>query len=163
MHTLTRRSLVLLPLLALGFTGCAGKMSKADCEKTDFYQVGLKDGKAGRGPERLAELNSMCVEHGVPAGDSKYTYGRQVGLTEYCSDSRAASDAKAGRTDSICAKEKVPPYQTAYARALEAEKANRAKELKKVENSKAELDKKAGKLQSELNQYNQQGSDANSN
>ena len=93
----------------------------------------------------------------------KYAYGRKVGLADYCSDRRARSDAKDGKTDSICLAERVPPYQRAYAEALDALKKKSASELSDVQKSKEQLQKKEDKLHGQLQQIDQQTKTAPTN
>jgi len=131
-------------------------MSKSDCEKADFYAIGLKDGKDGKNGDRLNDIKAMCSSHGVTVAEDKYTYGRKVGLTEHCDESQAKKDAKKGITDSICAKEAVPPYQTAYSKAVIEEREARAKDLKNLQNNKQKLEKREGELQSQINKYDSQ-------
>lgn len=145
---------LVVPFALLG--ACSGKMSKSDCEKADFYEIGLKDGRKGNSAERLEEIKGMCGEHGVTVAEPRYTYGRQVGLAEYCDADRAEDDAKDGKTDSICLKEKVPPYETAYLKEIQKRREAKAEDLAKLQKSKDELSKKEAELQSQLNQIDEQ-------
>jgi hypothetical protein len=150
-----------MPVALLGLSACSGKMSKSDCEKSDFYEIGLKDGKNGKNADRLGEIKEMCSSHGVTVAEDKYTYGRKVGLTEFCDEGQAKKDAKKGVTDSVCAKEAVPPYQTAYNKAVVEEREAKAKDLKKLQDNKQKLEKREGELQSQINQYDQQNGAVN--
>ncbi|RYZ97862.1 MAG: DUF2799 domain-containing protein [Proteobacteria bacterium] len=147
---------VAVPVALLSFTACSGKMSKSDCEKADFYEIGLKDGKKGKDGSRLADITATCGSHGVTVVEDKYTYGRKVGLTEFCDASQAQKDAKKGITDSICAKEAVPPYQTAYSKAVIDEREAKAKEIKELQARKGKLEKREGELQNQINTYDSQ-------
>jgi hypothetical protein len=147
-------SLGLLAVAVVGFSSCSSKMSKNDCEKADFYEIGLKDGKAGKSIDRLKEITAMCSDSGVTVQESKYTYGRQVGLASFCDDGRAKSDAKSGRTDSLCMQEKIPPYMTAYSRYVEKTKLEKAEDLKKLQARKDKLQAEQDKLQADLNNIN---------
>lgn len=147
---------VAMPLSLVAFSACSSKMSKSDCEKADYYEIGLKDGKKGKGAERLEEIKGMCSAQGVAVAEEKYTYGRKVGLTDYCDEGQAKKDAKKGITDSVCAKEAVPPYQTAFTKAVADERAARAEALKELQADRAKIEKREGELQSQLNTYDQQ-------
>lgn len=153
-----RKSLLSLSL-AVPFAllaACSGKMSKSDCEKADFYEIGLKDGQKGKGAERLNEIKEMCSAHGVAVAEPRYTYGRQVGLAEYCDADRAEDDAEDGKTDSICLKEKVPPYETAYLKEIQKRREAKAEDLRELQKNKDKLSQREAELQSQLNQIDEQ-------
>ena len=144
------------PALLLSFSACSSKMSKSDCEKADYYELGYKDGKKGGSGERLGQLKDTCGSQGVTVNEDNFNYGRKVGLTEYCDAGQAEKDAKKGVTDSICLKEKVPPYEFAYNKAIVEHKDDVAKNLQKIQSEKNELQQKEDKLQAQLNTINQQ-------
>ena len=144
--------------IAVGLSACATGMSKKDCETKDYYQMGLEDGKDGKGAERLQHVTEVCSKQGVAVTADKYNYGRQVGLASYCTESRAQSDVKEGRGDSICIKDKVPPYETAYAKQIEKGRMDQEANLKDVQKEQGKLQEKQDKIQKNLNQLNQQKS-----
>ena len=152
----SKLTLALAVALVAGLSSCAGKMSKKDCEAVDYYEVGLKEGKAGKNADRIRELTETCTAEGVAIGTEKYNYGRQVGLADYCDESRAKSDVKKNITDSICMREKVPPYQTAYKAALAASREDKLKAIEKLEKAKAELLQQEEKARADLNAVDQQ-------
>ena len=101
-----RSSLSIAALAACVFaTGCASKMTKTECEQKDYYELGLKEGKKGANRDHFNEITQQCQEQGVTTAADKYTYGRQVGLADFCSDSRAKKDANNNVTDSVCLNE----------------------------------------------------------
>ena len=70
-----RSALVLAQTLGLvavlGLSGCASKMTKQECESTDFYQMGVDDGSHGRTADRYAQQSQECKQDGVGAPRSK--------------------------------------------------------------------------------------------
>ena len=136
--------------------GCAGKLTKNECESKDFYQQGLNDGKDGRAADRFDKMKQQCSDQGVKIDDTKYSYGRKVGLASYCDSSRAESDAKKGKTDSICLAEQVPPYQRAYQNELGTLKAKSDAEMKSLSERQQKLQDRQGKVESQQKQIEQQ-------
>jgi hypothetical protein len=142
-------------LLPFALAACSGAVTKKDCQDADYYDIGLKDGKHGESAE-IARYRDQCSREGVAIDEARYNYGRKVGLAEYCDEGRAEDDAKKGNFDSVCSREKVPPYQAAYAKELDDARADREKELKKVQESKNELQAKQDKIQAEISAIDQQ-------
>lgn len=143
----------LLFLLPLAFAACASE-SRKDCDKINYYDMGLQDGKKGRKMESLAEVKGKC---GIEASsEDKYNYGRKVGLAEYCDESRARNDAKNVHKSAVCVQEKVPPYNIAYNRALDEVRTDRLKELEGVKKDKGKLQARQDELQSDINRIDQQ-------
>ena len=139
-----------------GLAGCAGKMTKSDCEQKDLYKMGLEDGQDGKDNSSFQKYAASCQPMGVNVTAEKYDYGHQVGMTSYCSNSRAESDANAGKTDSICVTQKVPPYLTAYDAQLARLKKRRESDLKQNEKDQAKLQQQNDKLKSGLNKIDEQ-------
>ena len=136
--------------------GCASKMNKNDCEQKDLYKVGLEDGQDGKDNANYQKYAAQCGPQGVNVTAEKYDYGHQVGMAKYCSDGRAQDDAKAGKTNSICMAQKVPPYVTAYNAQLDNLKKRREADLKDVEKNQARLQKQQEQLKSGLNKIDEQ-------
>ena len=53
-------NLAILGAMALATGGCASKMTKAECQKTDFYQMGLSDGRDGESTARQSKVTDEC-------------------------------------------------------------------------------------------------------
>ncbi len=143
-------------MTVVGVSGCATGMSKEDCEKTDYYQIGLEDGKSGKRSTRLEELSEKCSRQGVAVPVTKYKYGRDVGMAEYCSADRGKSDARSGKLDSLCIQEKVPPYETGFRQELELLKRKKLEGIKSLQKTQDENKVQQDKLKNDLNQIDQQ-------
>lgn len=135
---------------ALSLASCSTSLSRKDCEEKDFYAQGLEDGKDGKNADRLEKIRTSCGEYGLTNAYDRYDYGRKVGLAEYCNEDRARKDVREGKSDSICMKENVPPYQLAYQRATEERRNEKRKELEKLQKEQEKLNKKATAVQSDL-------------
>ena len=140
---------------------CSSAPSRKDCEQTDYYQMGLSDGKDGKDTERFQKLKDSCGSEGIAVTQdlqSKYAYGRQVGMAQYCDGGRGASDAKSGKSDSICMKEKIPPYETAYRKELMSVQEKQAQQQKDIEESRIKLQSQQEKLRTERERLKRQQS-----
>lgn len=80
--------------LAILAAGCAGGMTRADCESADWSALGFADGRSGA-PEKRAEsrLND-CAGSGYAVDRAAYAASRAEGLAAYCT---AAGGFDAGR------------------------------------------------------------------
>ena len=64
--------------------------------KTDWYELGLKDGRAGHSAERLVQHREACAGVKVEPDELRYLQGRKVGINEYCEPENASRDGMAG-------------------------------------------------------------------
>lgn len=83
------RRLTLIPLLvaAIALTGCAS-LSEKECRVADWYDIGVRDGAAGYGQERVIEHAKACSEVGVAPDRVRWAMGREAGLERYCTADR---------------------------------------------------------------------------
>jgi hypothetical protein len=88
-----RRFVALLGVLALA--GC-GTIPEKDCPTIDWYELGVKDGRAGFPPERVAQHREACKGVAVEPDELSYLQGRKAGLGEYCQPDNAFRDGLAG-------------------------------------------------------------------
>ncbi len=89
------RPLALASAFAIVLGGCA-TIPADQCAKTDWYELGLKDGRAGYPVERLVEHRDACADVKVAPDELRYLQGRKVGVTEYCQPDNAFRDGLAG-------------------------------------------------------------------
>lgn len=77
------RGLIAALLTAL-VSGCAGGMTRADCESADWSAIGFADGRKGVSA-RSAEKHLMdCSGGGYAVDRAAYAEGRSEGLKAYC-------------------------------------------------------------------------------
>jgi Protein of unknown function (DUF2799) len=81
--------------IAVLVAGC-GTIPEQDCPKVDWYELGVKDGRAGYPPERVAQHREACKGAAVEPDELKYLQGRKVGIGEYCQPANAFRDGLAG-------------------------------------------------------------------
>jgi hypothetical protein len=80
--------------LAALLAGCAGGMSRADCEATDWAAAGFAEGRIGARPKLGESRLSSCAKEGFAVDRAAYAAGRAEGLKAYCT---AAGGFDAGR------------------------------------------------------------------
>lgn len=80
--------------LAALLTACAGGMSQADCQSTDWAALGFADGRNGSPPKVAEKRLNRCAGDGHAVDRAAYAAGRMEGLKSYCT---AAGGFDAGR------------------------------------------------------------------
>lgn len=80
--------------LLLVLAGCA-TLSREECLRGDWYQIGVNDGQQGHQLARLDSHRSACRDTQAIIDEGAYQAGRDVGLVSYCtpvSGYRVAAD-----------------------------------------------------------------------
>lgn len=84
-------------MLVAAVTGCATSGLEERCEPTDWYAIGMSDGRAGYPAERLVLHRKACAKAGVEPDELRYLQGRRDGLADYCRPENAFREGLAGR------------------------------------------------------------------
>lgn len=84
-----------LVIAALLLGGCA-TIPEDQCARMDWYELGLKDGRAGHTAERIVQHREACTAAKVEPDELRYLQGRKVGINEYCQPENAFRDGLAG-------------------------------------------------------------------
>ena len=104
-------------MAALGavlLSGCA-TIPEDQCAKTDWYELGIKDGRAGYTADRLVQHRDACARAKVEPDETKYLQGRKAGLAEYCQPDNAIRDGLAGQDyRGVCDATFARNYRAAY-------------------------------------------------
>lgn len=103
--------------LLVGFTillsGCAA-MSVEQCKTANWFNVGEKDGAAGR-ESRLDKYYSSCQKTNIVPNQKLYEQGYQKGLGYYCRPETIFNEALEGRGDfRICPLDKRESLRIYY-------------------------------------------------
>lgn len=110
---------VIAPLVVVTVTGCA-VMSKDDCAKADWRQLGLSDASAGMGKGRLQDRQKACAKHGVSPDEATYGIGYAEGQKVYCTASRGKAVGKAGdKVPEVCDGLNDAEFQNGYQSGLQ--------------------------------------------
>ncbi|MGL5145257.1 MAG: DUF2799 domain-containing protein [Acinetobacter junii] len=113
----------LLTTLSFLLSGCAA-MSVEQCKTANWFNVGEKDGSAGR-ESRLDQYYSSCQKANITPNQNLYEKGYQKGLNFYCRPETIFDEALAGRGDyRVCPIEKRDSLRTYYQVAHEYYQAN---------------------------------------
>jgi len=94
--------------------GCA-TIPEDQCAKTDWYELGLKDGRAGYPAERVIQHREACAGVKVEPDELRYLQGRKVGINDYCQPENAFRDGLAGHEyRGVCDAAFARNHQAAY-------------------------------------------------
>jgi hypothetical protein len=89
--------LAAIAAIAAGLAACeTASIDQGACAKTDWYELGLADGRAGHPSERLVEHRKACAAAGVEPDEMRYLTGRRAGFAEYCQPDNAFRSGLAG-------------------------------------------------------------------
>ncbi len=106
-----RQGVLVLAAAAL-LAGCA-VMSKGDCEKADWRELGRQDAERGQASSRFAQRAEACFKAGVNNADSsEYAAGHAQGQLSFCTTDRGRDEALAGQPRSAACQ--VPAAARAY-------------------------------------------------
>ncbi|MDD2462377.1 MAG: DUF2799 domain-containing protein [Desulfobulbus sp.] len=93
----------LLPVLFILLLGGCASLSQEQCQRGDWYGLGVVDGKAGEPTRRLEVHNRACAEYGVHINEGPYLAGRTEGLKTFCRLENAIVTGLAGlRYAGVC-------------------------------------------------------------
>jgi hypothetical protein len=93
-------SLLIITLVFIN--GCA-TLSREDCLQGSWFNLGLRDGRAGATYNRLGQHQKACLEYGVSINTKHYNEGREQGLEDYCQIDNAVEMGLNGhRYQSVC-------------------------------------------------------------
>lgn len=84
-------------VLAASVAACATTQVDERCSNTDWYALGLEDGRAGHPAERIAQHRNACAKLGIEPDELRYLQGRRDGIGDYCRPDNAFREGLAGR------------------------------------------------------------------
>lgn len=106
-------SLILIGLVTLA-GGCA-TLSKDECLRGDWYNIGFTDGTRGYTAARFEQHLDACKAYQVLPQRAEYLQGRQAGLEHYCTPHNGYTVGKAAADYSgVCPPEREEPFLRAY-------------------------------------------------
>lgn len=114
------RSLVALILLPAMLVGCAD-MSKDDCLKADWRELGRQDALKGQlAAERFGQRSAACRKNEIAADRDAYEAGHAQGRVAYCTADRGKGDALGGQPPAaVCAGPGGAGYARGHADGLQ--------------------------------------------
>ncbi len=88
--------------LTLMLTGCA-TLSREQCQRGDWYGLGVADGQLGQPASRIDQHLRACAEYGITPDNRQYMEGRAQGLAEYCRlDNAFETGLRGQRYQGVC-------------------------------------------------------------
>ncbi len=90
------KAVVFCLVAALLLTGCA-TLSREQCQRGDWFGIGISDGQAGQPASRLDQHVRACVDYGIHVDNQQYINGRAQGLQDYCQIENAFDSGMEGR------------------------------------------------------------------
>lgn len=91
----------------LTLVGCSSAtLSKEDCLRGDWYNLGVQDGTEGKTAGEFNLHQQACFEYAVSPDQKQYLAGREKGLVDYCKIENAVTTGLNGRLyQGVCPKE----------------------------------------------------------
>tara|TARA_B100000029_G_C16947640_1_gene731297 strand:+ start:158 stop:550 length:393 start_codon:yes stop_codon:yes gene_type:complete len=114
---------IIFPLLVL-LSGCAS-LTENQCKVANWYKIGLKDAEKGHEESRIEDHKKSCAKLKITPNPEQYKKGREVGLQEFCTESKGLSYGISRRDfPDICPEELRLNFEKGYKEGL-----NYAKEI----------------------------------
>ena len=85
-----------LAALTAGLSGCA-TLSVEECQVANWYDIGYRDGVAGKSWSELAAHSKACAKAHIVPDQNAWEQGRQAGLKQYCTTDNAYRVGLAGK------------------------------------------------------------------
>ena len=116
-----KRFIVFFLLLSItGLLSACATLSKNECLQADWFEIGRRDGAAGKPRAVFQEHIDACQEHGVRANRKAYYAGRDEGLRFYCSEDNGFNLGRRGvRYRLVCPANLESDFLAGYNRGLE--------------------------------------------
>lgn len=105
--------------VAAGLAGCAPVMTKAQCQNTNWYQVGYQDGQRGSFQRNLKPDIKACNKYHMSVDTGKYRQGWNGGVAVFCKPTNAFNLGVAGKTfNNICPSNLVAEFNKQWKAGL---------------------------------------------
>ena len=90
-------------LATISLSGCAS-LSESECRSNSWADIGFRDGRNGRSPDRIADHKEACEKYGIEPDRDDYLDGRDEGLVQYCTRHNGFQVGSANGTyEGVCA------------------------------------------------------------
>ncbi len=100
-------------LVSLSLTGCA-TLSKEECQRGNWFQVGYTDGAEGQTIDRLNEHIKACADYKIAPDQMAYQQGRMQGVQQYCQTKGYSIGQKNQEYAWVCPKDLERKFLTDY-------------------------------------------------
>lgn len=104
----------LVLLVPLAFSGCA-TLNEDECNIVDWYDLGNRDGQAGRNSSYIANHVKACSKFGVVPDQSAWNSGWSIAIRQYCTPANGLAKGKAGNANNnACPADLSSRFNAAY-------------------------------------------------
>lgn len=133
--------IISVSIVMVFWVGCA-TLSKNECLEADWFEIGRRDGNAGKPRSIFQNHNEACLEHRVHADRQAYYKGREDGLKFFCTKQNGFEQGRRGRSYKyVCPPELEPEYHAGY---------NKGRELYKYESKINSLEKRLKNIENQI-------------
>ena len=141
------RGLFLLLILSL-LASCA-TLSKNECLEANWFEIGYRDGIAGKPRALYQEHYKACMEHGVKGDRGAYYKGRETGLVSYCTYDSGYQQGRRNRAYSyVCPQNLEPDFLAGYAKGKELYRYKR--KIASLENRRSSIERQIKDLERQM-------------
>jgi len=148
-------TIILLGPLAL--SACA-TLNEAECETSNWRDLGQRNGQSGRASSYVVEHEKACSRFGIPVDSASWRAGWEIGIRQYCTPQNGLQQGKDGKNYAqSCPSDVAPGFLRTYAigkRVYDAkrERENISNEIDRLQESIGEADdeKARNELQTKL-------------
>lgn len=117
------RQIKTLSVLLLTFVlqGCVPHMTQEECQQTDWYHIGSRDGSEGRDPRDLQPAIQNCAKFKLSVNIKRYQEGWRNGTQVYCQPDNGYRLGTQGQYyGNVCPSDLRPAFQQAWHKGLRA-------------------------------------------
>lgn len=119
---MSNKTLVLIASIAVVVTvlpGCVKRLSKQQCISMNWYELGMKDGSAGKTKSMLGKEINDCARYKLTVDTNAYAKGWRKGVRQFCQPSNAYDLGAAGRQyNRVCPTDLARNFSHAWRRGL---------------------------------------------
>ena len=139
----------LLLILISGLLASCATLSKNECLEANWFEIGHRDGIAGKPRALYQEHYKACLEHGVKGDREAYYKGRETGLASYCTyDSGYQQGSKNRAYRYVCPQSLEPHFLAGYAKGQELYKYRR--KIASLENRRTSIERQIKDLEKQM-------------
>lgn len=102
-------------LLGLGLLGSCATLNEEECMTADWFELGRKDGAAGRPASYIDAHRRACEKHKLPVEQQPWQVGWDEGIRLYCTPDNGLLQGREGRGyANSCPPDLKTGFETAY-------------------------------------------------
>ncbi len=116
---------LLLPLI---LSACA-TLNEAECETSNWRDLGQRNGQDGRASSYVIEHEKACARFGLPVDSASWRAGWEIGIRQYCTPQNGLRQGKEGKNYAqSCPADVAPGFLRTYAIGKQVYDARRERE-----------------------------------